>query len=130
MPNPRNSARSVWSKHAGTQKLTITRQDTFALTSAFASPSRQEVPPPPAHWLKNAGSGRGEPISDQQSGVAESCFLSCGDDALRRRYDGSTCSDSSDNMSEISDSGESACEGYGVAVNFDNLFRLDGDSPL
>jgi hypothetical protein len=116
LPNPRLSARSVWSLHAATQKLTITRQDTYAFASALNSPSRLEVPPPPAHWLKNL------PISDQKRGsLSESCYLSCGgDDERRRRYEGSTYSDNSDNMSEISDSSESAFDGAGVTGNTGN----------
>jgi hypothetical protein len=121
LPNPRLSARSVWSLHAATQKLTITRQDTYAFASALNSPSRLEVPPPPAHWLKNLGCG-GQPISDQKRGsLSESCYLSYGGvDERRRRYEGSTYSDSSDNMSEISDSSESAFDGAGVTGNTDS----------
>jgi hypothetical protein len=102
-PNPRLSARSIWSWHAGTQKPTITRRDTYALASSLASPRRQELPPPPDRWLHDA-------VQFSAGQSSERCFTSSYNERRHPCYLGSSDSDSSDNVSEFSDSSEAVSE--------------------
>ena len=145
MPNPRLSARSIWSWHAGTQKPTMTRHDTSALSSAVSSPSRHEVPPPPVHWLRGDKSEdnakqlgvKSEDDAKQLGGKSDNDAKQLGgvnvyDDVRcrRGRYGGSACSDNSDNMSEFSDSSESTLDsavsddGVGVTSDILSMFHL------
>jgi hypothetical protein len=106
MPNPRLSARSVWSWHASTQKPTITRGDTYALAVSVSSPSHHELPPPPARWLSQATTER-----------------RMEDDRRWRRHGGSTHSDTSDTVSEFSDTSESASTVETESGDCDVIFR-------